>query len=83
MAIGRDGRLRGDIAARTTSLKTPTAGAGAVTMAAHGSRARRSLPGLALAAALLLATWPAWRVLTLGDNPTLEELLQLVCSSRR
>jgi hypothetical protein len=34
-----------------------------------------------LVAALVLATWPAWRVLLLGDNPTLDELLQLICSA--
>ena len=40
------------------------------------------LPRIVLAAALVLATWPAWRVLTLGERPTLEELMQWVCSSR-
>jgi hypothetical protein len=46
------------------------------------SRAAKWLPVVALAGALLLATWPTWRVLMLGDNPTLEELLQLICSTR-
>jgi hypothetical protein len=32
-----------------------------------------------LAVVLVLATWPAWRVLMLGAEPTLEELRQLVC----
>ncbi len=44
--------------------------------------AARWLPRVALSLALLLATSPWWRVLALGDRPTLEELLQLVCSSR-
>jgi hypothetical protein len=43
--------------------------------------AAKWLPPVALAGALLLATWPAWRVWMLGDQPTLEELMQMVCSS--
>jgi hypothetical protein len=34
-----------------------------------------------LVAGLVGATWPAWRVLMLGDKPTFEELLLLVCST--
>ncbi|MDM0009507.1 hypothetical protein QTI51_32395 [Variovorax sp. J22G73] len=33
------------------------------------------------AAMLVLATWPAWRVASLGAEPTLAELLQLVCAT--
>lgn len=33
------------------------------------------------AAALVLATWPAWRVALLGAEPTLAELLQLICAT--
>jgi hypothetical protein len=29
----------------------------------------------------VLATWPAWRVLFLGTQPTLAELLQLICTT--
>jgi hypothetical protein len=36
-----------------------------------------------LAAGLAGATWPAWRVLLLGDKPTFEELLSLICSTER
>jgi hypothetical protein len=36
-----------------------------------------------LAAGLVGATWPAWRVLLLGDKPTFEELLLLVCSTEK
>jgi hypothetical protein len=36
-----------------------------------------------LAAGLVGATWPAWRVLLLGDKPTYEELLLLVCSTNK
>lgn len=32
-----------------------------------------------LGIALIAATYPAWRVLMLGKNPTLEELLNVVC----
>jgi hypothetical protein len=31
------------------------------------------------AATLVVATWPAWRVALLGAEPTLTELLQLIC----
>ncbi|MES2740968.1 MAG: hypothetical protein V4754_08440 [Pseudomonadota bacterium] len=40
------------------------------------------LAGAVLAAALVAATWPAWRVLMLGERATFEELLMLVCSTR-
>ena len=36
-----------------------------------------------LAAGLVGATRPAWRVLLLGDKPTFEELLLLVCSTEK
>jgi hypothetical protein len=53
-------------------------------MTARVPRPKASTIALAaLVAGLILATWPAWRVLLLGANPTLEELRQLVCSSRR
>lgn len=35
---------------------------------------------IALVCALLAATWPAWRVALLNE-PTLEELLALICST--
>jgi hypothetical protein len=50
-------------------------------MVTRHSRLAKWLPRLALALALLLATWPAWRVLTLGDSPTIDELLALICST--
>lgn len=31
------------------------------------------------AGALVLATWPAWRLTLLGSEPTLAELVQLIC----
>lgn len=40
------------------------------------------MPLAVLAVALAAATYPAWRVLLLGKEATLEELLQLRCSSR-
>lgn len=41
----------------------------------------KRLPSVVLLGGLLLATWPTWRVLMLSDKPTLEELMQLICSS--
>lgn len=41
---------------------------------------RRLLPWLGLAAALGLATMPAWRVMWAGANPSLDELLALRCA---
>jgi hypothetical protein len=38
---------------------------------------------VALLAGLTFATWPAWRVLLLGEKPTIDELLQLVCSTKK
>ncbi len=40
----------------------------------------RVLPWLGLAAALGVATMPAWKVLLLGVEPSLEELLALRCA---
>jgi hypothetical protein len=40
------------------------------------------LPGAVFALALVLATAPAWRVLMLGDRPTVDELLRLLCTTR-
>ncbi len=40
---------------------------------------RRALPYLALAAGLVVATAPAWRVMLPGAQLTVEELLQLRC----
>jgi|KBSMisStandDraft_5_1062788.scaffolds.fasta_scaffold51333_2 hypothetical protein len=42
-------------------------------------RRSRWLVRMALAVALVAATSPAWRVLLLGADPTLDELLQLRC----
>jgi len=42
-------------------------------------RPSRWLVRTALVVALLAATSPAWRVLLLGADPTLDELLQLRC----
>lgn len=41
-------------------------------------RSRWLVRGL-FAGALVLATWPAWRVRLLGSEPTLAELVQLIC----
>jgi hypothetical protein len=46
------------------------------------ARRSRWLPRLVLALVLLLATWPAWRVLLLDSNPTVDELLSLICTAR-
>lgn len=46
-------------------------------MKRHGARLTGSLLFLAAFAA---ATWPAWRLLFIGPDPTLEELLQIICS---
>lgn len=43
-------------------------------------RSRRLVRGL-FAMALVLATWPAWRVTSLGSKPTLAELVQLTCTT--
>ena len=37
---------------------------------------------VALVAALAAASYPAWRVLTLDEEPTLEELQSLRCATR-
>jgi hypothetical protein len=42
----------------------------------------RFAPATLLTVALAVATYPAWRVLLLGKDATIDELLQLVCSSR-
>ena len=42
----------------------------------------RWVPSALLAVALATATYPAWRVMLLGKDATIDELLQLVCSSR-
>jgi hypothetical protein len=52
-----------------------------VTVSARHPRPAKWLPRLALVLALLLATWPAWRVLMLGDDPTIDELLKLICTT--
>lgn len=46
------------------------------TLKRHQRAVARSL----LLAALVVATWPAWRVALMGAEPTLEELLHLVCT---
>ena len=43
----------------------------------------RSVVRVLLAVALVAATSPAWRVLMLGANPTLDELLQMRCLGGR
>lgn len=43
----------------------------------NGQRLRSGLIWLAFAAALVLATAPAWRLHVFGSNPTLDQLLQL------
>ena len=43
-------------------------------------RSRWLVRGL-FAGALVLATWPAWRVTLLGSEPTLAELVQLICAT--
>jgi hypothetical protein len=42
-----------------------------------GQRLRSGIIWLAFAAALALATAPAWRLHVFGFNPTLDEVLQL------
>jgi hypothetical protein len=44
-------------------------------------RHRRTLVAVALVIALVAATSPLWRVLMLGTEPTLDELMQLRCSA--
>ena len=36
----------------------------------------------AFGAALVLATAPAWRLWVFGFNPTLDQLLQIICTGR-
>jgi hypothetical protein len=43
-------------------------------------QAVRSIVPALFAIALTMATWPAWRLLFLSSEPTLEELLQMICS---
>jgi hypothetical protein len=40
-------------------------------------------PWLVLGVALTLATMPVWRLLIVGFNPTLDDLLSIVCSGSR
>lgn len=47
-----------------------------------GRRSSRVAP-LILALVLVAATWPVWRVLLLGDAPTIDELSALRCIGRR
>jgi hypothetical protein len=45
-----------------------------------GKRSRSAWPArIAFVVAIVAATSPAWRVLLLGADPTLDELLQLRC----
>ena len=52
-------------------------------MIAHGGSPaltlRRTLPWIVFGLGLALATAPAWQLLLLGFNPTLDELLQIRC----
>ena len=43
----------------------------------------RVLPWAVLGLGLVLATAPAWRLLVTGVDPTLDELLAIVCSGVR
>jgi hypothetical protein len=40
---------------------------------------RRAAPWAVLTLALILATFPAWRLVAFGYEPTLEDLLTLRC----
>jgi hypothetical protein len=51
-------------------------------MAAPRFDVRCQAVGIVFAVALGAATAPAWRVVLLGAEPTLEQLLALRCSSR-
>lgn len=46
-------------------------------------RLRQNLIWCAFAAALLLATAPAWRFLAFGVNPTLDQALAFICAGGR
>ena len=52
-------------------------------MIAHGGSPawslRKTLPWIVFGLGLALATAPVWRLLLLGFNPTLDELLQIRC----
>ena len=52
-------------------------------MIAHGgspaSSLRKALPWIVFGLGLALATAPVWRLLLLGFNPTLDDLLQIRC----
>jgi hypothetical protein len=52
-------------------------------MIAHGGSPalslRKALPWIVFGLGLALATAPVWRLLLLGFNPTLDDLLQIVC----
>ena len=43
---------------------------------------RAGLVWAAFAAALVLATAPVWRLWVFGFNPTLDQLLQIICTGR-
>ena len=51
-------------------------------MRAAVTRLQPALPGLVLAASLILATVPAWRPLVFGSALTIEDLLTLRCLTR-
>jgi hypothetical protein len=42
---------------------------------------KRLLPRIAVAAMLVIATSPSWRLLLLGASPTADEILQLRCTA--
>ena len=44
--------------------------------------ARAGLIWTAFGAALVLATAPVWRLWVFGFNPTLDQLLQIICTGR-
>ena len=44
-------------------------------------RGSRVFAGVVLAVALVAATSPVWRVLLLGSDATLDELMQLRCTA--
>lgn len=47
------------------------------------ARLARALPWAVLGLGLVLATAPAWRLLVLGVDPTLDDLLEIVCAGAR